>query len=456
VYNKLFALQHAGVLILRIEDTDIDRHDADAEQAILDDLRWLGITWDEGPDLDGTGGPYRQSERQELYQTHARVLLESGKAYQCYCTQDELAEMRRNLLAKGEQPRYTGRCRDLSSQEIKNFQQEGRIPSLRFRVPDGVTVVRDLIHGTTTFENRLFGDFVLMRSDGRPAYNFAAVVDDAAMKVTHVIRGEDHLPNTPRQLLLYQAFDFTPPGFAHHPMLLGPDGNRLSKRHGATSIRAYREEGFLPLAMVNYLALIGHGTSGPEEPMPWEVMAERFALNRISKSAAIFDRGKLRWLNKQIVRTMRGEDILEYARPLLSDYALATFNEGHLAKILDIVKENSATLDELNGYVAVFLPGIISIDEAAAEILRQDSSIEVLRNLYQIIIKCDELTEEHLEPIFSEVQARTGQTGKKLFAPIRAAVTGSMRGPQLHQALPLLSKETLLDRLRAAVQREEY
>ncbi|MCJ7662855.1 MAG: glutamate--tRNA ligase, partial [Desulfobacterales bacterium] len=246
LYNKLFALQHDGAFILRIEDTDAARLDPAAEAAIMEDLRWMGLVWDEGPAARGKYGPYRQSERTAIYQEYAQRLLREEKAYPCFCTPEELAEMRELLLARGQPPRYSGRCRGLSPEQAKELEGEGRKPSLRFKVPDGATVVRDLIHGKKVFENKLMGDFVIMRSDGGPAYNFAAVVDDASMGITHVIRGEDHLPNTPRQILLYEALGFAPPRFAHHPFLVAPDGEPLSKRHGAVSVQAYRDEGFLP------------------------------------------------------------------------------------------------------------------------------------------------------------------------------------------------------------------
>ncbi|RLB06684.1 MAG: glutamate--tRNA ligase [Deltaproteobacteria bacterium] len=448
LYNKLFALKHDGAFILRIEDTDVARLDLGAERAIMEDLRWLGLDWDEGPEVGGRYGPYLQSERGNIYQEYAQRLLEKGKVYPCYCTPEELEQMRKMLLAKGERPRYLGRCRELSPTMARELEREGRRPSLRFKVPEGTTVVEDIIHGAKTFENSLIGDFVIMRSDGRPAYNFAAVVDDALMEITHVIRGEDHLPNTPRQLLLYQALGFAPPHFAHHPMLLGPDGTRLSKRHGATSVQAYREEGFLPQAMANYLVLLGGGSSGGGEVMSWEEMIERFSLEEIARSPAIFDLGKLRWLNRVHIHKMEPEDLLQHARPFLQDFPLEGVKEGWLAQVMDVIKENITTLAEVGLYLPIFLPGKIPKDEKAKAALAENGALKVIKTMEEVVRDLPEVDEKNLPFIFSKLQARTALKGKSLFFPIRAALTGKMEGPELRNILPLLGKEVILERLK--------
>lgn len=448
LYNRLFAHQHDGAFILRIEDTDLVRLDPAAEAAIIEDLRWLGLEWDEGPEVGGDYGPYRQSERMDIYQTYAHRLLNKEKAYHCYCTPDELDQMRKELRARGDPPRYLGRCRELSPQQIKKFEGEGRRPSLRFMVPRGFTVVQDLIHGEKRFENELIGDFVIMRSDGRPSYNFAAVVDDAFMEITHVIRGEDHLPNTPRQLLLYEALGFPPPRFAHHPFLLGSDGARLSKRHGGDSVRDYRERGVLPQAVVNYLALLGGGVSAGDEVMPWEDMASRFSLERISRSPAIFDQEKLRWLNRSHIRTMKGEDVLRYARPFLMSLPLEGKGEDWMVHSMDAVKENVETLTDIREYLSILLPGKISWDEKAKEILAEDGARTVIENMEEIIGSMDTVDDTTVPTIFSELCKKTGRTGKGLFAPIRAALTGRLEGPELKKLLPLLGKTVIVERLQ--------
>lgn len=451
LYNKLFALQHDGVFILRIEDTDVVRHDALAEAAIMDDLRWMGLEWDEGPEVGGKHGPYRQSERKEVYREYAQRLLQEGKVYPCYCTPEELTEMREQLLARGERPRYLRRCLGLSPQQARELEKEGRKPSLRFKVPEGATVVRDIIHGKKLFENKLVGDFVIMRSDSSPAYNFAAVVDDALMEITHVIRGEDHLPNTPRQILLYEALAFTPPHFAHHPLLMAPDGERLSKRHGAVSVRSYREEGFLPQAVANYLVLLGGGIAGGDEIMPWAEMVRRFSLEGIARSPAAFDPGKLRWLNRGHMRAMRGEEILPYARPFLQDLSREDVTEGWLVQALDAVKENAETLAELKGHISIFLPEEFSLDDEARSVLAEDGALEVVKAMEEIVIGLEELDEADFPRIVSELKKRTERKGKGLFSPIRAAITGKVEGPELKKVIPLLGKRVILERLAQAL-----
>jgi nondiscriminating glutamyl-tRNA synthetase len=451
LYNKLFALQHNGTFILRIEDTDVARLDPAAEAAIMEDLRWMGLVWDEGPAAGGKHGPYRQSERTEIYQEYAQRLLREERVYPCFCTPEELAEMREQLLAKGERPRYLGRCRGLSPQQAKKLEGEGRKPSLRFKVPNGVTVIRDIIHGKKVFENKLMGDFVIMRSDGSPAYNFAAVVDDASMEITHIIRGEDHLPNTPRQILLYEALGFTPPNFAHHPLLVAPDGERLSKRHGAVSVRAYRDEGFLPEAVVNYLALLGGGIAGGDEIISWAEMVRRFSLEGIARSPAAFDLGKLRWLNRGHLRAMTGKEILPHARPFLQDLPVEGVSEAWLVQVLDAIKENVETLAELRGHISIFLPGEFSMDDEARSVLTTDGALAAVKAMEEIVDGMEEVNEGDFPRIVAELKKRTGLTGKQFFAPLRAALTGRAEGPELKKVLSLLGKRVILERLAQAL-----
>ena len=451
LYNKLFALQHDGVFILRIEDTDVARLDPAAEAAIVEDLRWLGMSWDEGPDAEGTHGPYRQSERTAIYREYAQQLLREEKAYPCFCTPEELAQMREQLLARGQTPRYVGRCRKLSSDQAKALEAEGRKPSLRFKVPEGATVVRDIIHGKKVFENTLIEDFVIMRSDGTPAYNFAAVVDDASMEITHVIRGEDHLPNTPRQIIIYEALGFTPPIFAHHPFLVAPDGERLSKRSGAVSVQAYRDEGFLPEAVANYLALLGGGVGGGEEIMSWKEMIARFSLEGIAKSPAAFDLGKLRWLNRGHLRAMTGKEILPHARPFLQGLPLEEVTEAWLVQVLDVVKENAETLAGLKDLVSIFLPKGFSMTDEARATLAKDKAQAAVKTMKEIMTGMGEVKKEVFTEIVAALKKQTGLKGKELLAPIRAALTGRTEGPELQKVLPLLGMQMILQRLARAL-----
>ena len=363
--------------------------------------------------------------------------------------------MREHLLARGERPRYLGTCRGLSPEQVRERESEGRKPSVRFKVPEGTTVVHDIIHGKKVFANGILEDFVIMRSDGRPAYNFAAVVDDALMEVTHVIRGEDHLPNTPRQILLYEALGFSLPRFAHHPFLVAPDGERLSKRYGATSVRAYRHEGFLPQAVANYLALLGGGISGGDEIMSWKEMIGRFSLEGIARSPAAFDVGKLRWLNRGHLRAMSGEEILPLVRPFLQDFSIAQVDDRWLAQVMDAVKENIETLAEIRGYLPIFLPEELSVDDEARAVLAEDGALTVVKAMKEIVKDLEGAHENDFPRIVAELKKRTGLKGKDLFPPIRAALTGRVEGPELKKVLPLLGKPIILERLAQALKKSK-
>jgi nondiscriminating glutamyl-tRNA synthetase len=290
-----------------------------------------------------------------------------------------------------------------------------------------------------------------MRSDGTPAYNFAAVVDDASMGITHVIRGEDHLPNTPRQVILYDALGFTPPRFAHHPFLVALDGEPLSKRYGAVSVRAYRDQGYLPQAVANYLALLGGGLPGEEEIMSWKEMSEHFSLEGIARSPAAFDLGKLRWLNRGHLRIMTGKEILSSVRPFLHDLPLERVPEAWLAQVLDAVKENAETLAELGGLISLFLPGSFSMDDEAKATLAREGAATAVKALEEITAGMEEVKEEDFSVIVAQLKKQTGLKGKELLAPIRAALTGRTEGPELKKVLPLLGKRMILERLSQAL-----
>src|SRR5437667_4969927 len=305
LFNYLFARVQGGTFILRIEDTDAARSTGEALTAILASLRWLVVPWDEGPEAGGGHGPYFQSERRDLYHRHAGELRAAGRAYPCYCTAAELEERRAAQLARGEPPRYDRRCRALDAAGRGRLEAEGRTPALRFALPDtGETSWEDIVRGRVSFQNSVLDDFVLLRSDGLPTYNFACVVDDHAMAITHVIRGDDHISNTPRQILLDQAFDWTPPVFAHVPMILGPDGARLSKRHGATSVASYRDLGYIPEAMVTFLALLGWSFDGQRELFTLAELEQVFRLERVGSNPAVFNLEKLEWMNGQHLKRL--------------------------------------------------------------------------------------------------------------------------------------------------------
>jgi glutamyl-tRNA synthetase len=297
LYNWLLARRSGGTFILRIEDTDLSRSTEEAIEAILRDLRWLGLDWDEGPDAGGEHWPYRQTGRMALYREAAQRLLEGGYAYRCFCSPQELKERRERALREGRPPMYDRRCLSLAEDEVRRLAKEGRPYALRFRVPEGETVVRDAIRGEITFRNREIEDFVLLRNDGTPTYNLAVVVDDVDMRISHVVRGDDHLSNTPKQLLLYRALGAEAPVFAHLPMIVGRDGRPLSKRHGDVAVGHYREMGFLPEAMVNFLALLGWSLDDATTIIDRETLVANFGLERVTSKPAVWDTGKLYWMN---------------------------------------------------------------------------------------------------------------------------------------------------------------
>ncbi|MCX6551574.1 MAG: glutamate--tRNA ligase [Acidobacteria bacterium] len=314
LFNWLLAQGSGGTFVLRIEDTDVERSTRESERGILEDLRWLGLNWDEGPDVGGAHGPYRQSERLDLYRSYATELIEHGHAYYCFCSVEDLEADRRAALESGRPPKYAGRCRDLPIDRARQRIADGETAVVRFRVPDAREVVfHDVVRGVVQFSTDVIGDPVLVRSDGNPAYNFAVVIDDALMEITHVIRGEDHISNTPRQVLLYEAMGFQPPAFAHLAMVLGPDHTPLSKRHGATSVAEFRTRGYLPEALVNYLALLGWSPGGGDELLPAAELSRRFSLDHVGHSAAVFDIEKLAWVNRHYLRIAEPDRIVDLA-----------------------------------------------------------------------------------------------------------------------------------------------
>src|SRR3954463_6654967 len=356
LFNWLLAHGKDGTFILRIEDTDIERSTKESEVGILEDLRWLGLDWDEGPDVGGVHGPYRQSERLHLYASYANELLNGGNAYYCFCSPAKLEEERKADLAASRPPKYRGTCRGIAPDAARARMDAGERPVIRFKVPEvGDVTFRDLVRGDVTFNSDVIGDPVLVRSDGRPAYNFAVVVDDALMEITHVIRGEDHISNTPRQVLLYRALSFTPPQFAHLSMVLGPDHTPLSKRHGATSVSEFRARGYLPEALTNYLALIGWSprsgggeVEGDGELMPIDEMSRRFALEDVGHSAGVFDPEKLAWMNRHYMKGAASSRLAaEAARFFQSHGYLARKTDAGMAYIESILPMAVGSVDRL-------------------------------------------------------------------------------------------------------------
>ncbi|MBI4495539.1 MAG: glutamate--tRNA ligase [Deltaproteobacteria bacterium] len=456
LFNYLFARRQEGVFLLRVEDTDVERSTAEAESSILEDLRWLGLDWDEGPERPGDKGPYRQSERLEIYRRLAAGLCAADRAYRCYCTPEELEEKRRSQLARGTPPKYDGRCRNLKAEERKSLEEAGRPASLRFRVEARKVDFEDLIKGRMSFDGQMIGDFIILRSDGVAPYNFAAVTDDAMMSITHVIRGEDHLANTPRQLLLYQALGFSPPRFAHLPLILAPDRTPLSKRYGATSVRHFREEGYLPEALVNYLALLGWSPPDGREILRREELVRAFSLERISRSSAVFDPVKLKWVNRAHLKEVPAARRLEMAEPFLRSGGLDGAGKGEewIRLALDVVWPEIETLSQLPERLQIFLRDELAPTPAAERLLRQPESVKVLRLMAEELGRAEELTPASYPQIMGGLTRRAGLSGRALLLPVRAALTGATRGPELEKIVLLLGKEKVMRRLEQVLQKQ--
>jgi nondiscriminating glutamyl-tRNA synthetase len=448
LFNWLLAHGKDGTFILRIEDTDSERSTRDSETGILEDLRWLGLDWDEGPDVGGLHGPYRQSERVHLYASYANELIAGGHAYWCFCSPAKLDDDRKGDLAAGRPPKYHGTCRDIPPADARARTAAGERPVVRFKVPENVEVsFQDLVRGEVSFSSEVIGDPVLVRSDGRPAYNFAVVVDDALMEITHVIRGEDHISNTPRQVLLYQALGFTTPEFAHLSLVMGPDHTPLSKRHGATSVAEFRERGYLAEALLNYLALIGWSPGGGEELLPLEELARRFALEDVGHSAGIFDQEKLGWMNRHYMKEASPARLgAESVRYFLKRGFLRRRTDEAMEYLMAVLPMAVGSVDRLEEipdrlkFLFEFDPAASLAREDVAGVLHEAGAREVIAALPLELASAGRLDRDTFRAAAARVRQRTGQKGRALFHPIRIALTGEAGGPELDQAVPAIDR----------------
>jgi nondiscriminating glutamyl-tRNA synthetase len=458
LFNWLFARKNNGVMVLRSEDTDLERSSAESERNIVRDLKWLGIDWDEGLEVGGPYAPYRQTERLDLYRQFTECLLAEGKAYYCFCSEEEVEEERQRQLSRGETPHYHGKCRNLSREEQERCLKEGRQAVVRFRVPEGEkVVVEDVVRGWVEFDSDGVGDFVLVKSDGLPTYNYACVIDDYLMKITHVIRGEEHLSNTPRQVLLYQAFGWQPPKFAHISLILAEDRSKMSKRKGDTAVEQYREKGYLPEAVVNFLALLGWSPEGEEEVFFLEELVKQFDLNRVSRAPAVFDMDKLKWLNGHYIKNSSLERITELAVPYLQEAGYLT---GELTPeqwnwvkmVVASVREYPTCLAEIIDYVDVFFNDEIEFEkEELKEILQQEQVPRVVEALYEALDQTPELTPETAKKVLRDICKGLKLGGKKVYMPLRIALTGSNHGPELYELIAILGKERVASRINRAL-----
>jgi nondiscriminating glutamyl-tRNA synthetase len=443
ILNWLFAKHTNGKFILRIEDTDPERSADEFIGQIYEDMKWLGLQWDEGPDVGGSAQPYRQSERFDIYKKYAQNLLSEGQAYHCYCTPDELDQMRKESLAKGDTGFYSQKCLHLSDEEKEKFVKQGRKPTIRFKVPENSEIkFEDVVRGELKWDSENISDFVVMRSEGIPTYNFAAVVDDGLMKISHVIRGDDHVSNTPRQILVYQALGFGIPVFVHIPMILGDDRTRLSKRHGATSLDQYRNKGYLPEALVNFLSLLSWSSESGDEILSVERLINEIDLNRISKSAAVFDVEKLNWMNGSYIRQTELDKITELTIPYFQQKNYPVDDFEKTKKIVSILQEKVDYLEQLPEHAVIFFQDKVRIENSEAKsMVRQDSTQKIFWSFLRELEAIENIDKDIFRRIMKAVQNETGIMGKNLWMPVRIALTGDLHGPDLPMVAEILGRE---------------
>ena len=452
LFNWMFARHWGGNLILRIEDTDESRSALSYQINLLDDLKWLGLDWDEGPGKDGAHGPYKQSERLDIYSDHLKKLIDSDLVYPCFCTEEELDEERQTLILSKHMPRYMGKCRNLSGAEREALAVQGRKPSYRFKVPQTSIEFNDLIRGPIKFEGESIGDFIIVRSNGMPAYNFAVVIDDHLMAITHVIRGEDHLSNTALQIMLYRAFGYKPPAFAHHCLILGKDHAKLSKRHGSVSVGEFRRRGFLPEALLNYLGLLGSSFTDGREIFSQSEMIEVFSLERASKSGAVFDEGKLRWLNAIYIRSLATDELIMRLQPFLHEFGFQpeTLDPEWFKNVIEIVKDELTTLADIGGHIDLFFDDRYEISSDAKHILDTANARKVVQSFGEYLADATGSPQEIYIAAIKHAKEKSGVKGRDLFMPVRAALTGKITGPELDKVFVILGKDSACKRLKRA------
>lgn len=452
LFNYLWAKKHGGDFIVRIEDTDRARSTEESEKDIIEHLRWIGLTWDEGVDIGGPFGPYRQMERLLTYEKYTKELLEGGKAYYCYCSPEELEAERTAQEAMKLPPKYSGKCRNLADRDRDRYANEGRAPVVRFRVPEqGAVVMEDIVRGTVTFDNALHGDIVIVKSDGIPVYNYAVVIDDAMMQISHVIRGEEHLANTPKQILLIEALGFERPVYAHLPLILNPDRTKMSKRSGPTRISEYKERGFLPAALLNFMVLLGWNDGTEKEFYSLDEMVRAFDLSRIGKSGGVFDIDRLHFINAHYLKTMTPDAYIAAARPFLQSLP----GNHDVDKLALIVRDRTRFLAELPDLAAPF---VSKIDYPGGDLIWKKSTKEETVSALTMASAVIGQIEEHiwndiasleafLHPYPLEHNIKPGV----FFWPLRIALSGLRESPGVFELMWFLGKEESLKRIEIAI-----
>ncbi|WP_017815341.1 glutamate--tRNA ligase [Paenibacillus shenyangensis] len=459
LFNYLFARSQGGKFIIRIEDTDVKRNVAGGEENQLSYLKWLGIDWDESIDVGGEYGPYRQTERLDIYREHWQNLLDRGLAYKCYCTEEELEQEREEQMAKGETPRYSGKHRDLTPEQCAAFEAEGRVPSIRFRVPENKTYTfNDIVKGEISFTTEDTGDFVIVKKDGIPTYNFAVVLDDYLMKISHVLRGEDHVSNTPRQLMIYEALGWEPPQFGHMTLIVNENHKKLSKRDESIIqfIEQYDQLGYLPEALFNFIVLLGWSPEGEEEIFSREELIKIFDAKRLSKSPAVFDTHKLAHLNNMYIKKADTDRIAAMAIPHLQKAGrlpaeLSEEQQQWAHDLVALYQEQMVSASDIVELSEMFFRTHVELGQEEQQILGEEHVKTVLEALLNKIHSSEEFSPAHAAAMIKEVQKETGYKGKQLFMPIRVALTGEMHGRDLNHTVYLLGRDRVIERLASQI-----
>lgn len=456
IINHLIAKKTGATFVLRIEDTDLERSTRESEESIKFDLKWLGIEWNEGPDEGGPYGPYRQSDRFDIYREYTEKLIAQGKAYHCFCTQEELDAQREICEKAGGAFVYTGKCRSLTDDERKAKIEAGIKSTIRFRVNEDEAIsIDDRIKGNVLFSSdNIGGDFIIVRTDGVPVFNYIVVIDDALMKITHVIRGEDHLPNTPKQVMIARALGFESPVYAHLPLVLGDDRKKLSKRHGITSVMNYRDAGYLPEALLNYIAMLGWASSSGEEILPVEKLIEEIDLDNLGKSASVFDFQKLKWMNSNYIRTADLGRITDLFIPYLelAGFTVSTMPRDRLEMIINLARNYCELLADIPTAAKMFLEDCPEPDAESEEILKSDDGKKAIHAAHEIVNgSCD--PDAFAAEFANKVKAVSGLKGKALFHSLRALLTSTLSGPDLVEAMKVLGFELCKKRINSAAKR---
>lgn len=449
LFNWLFAHNKKGTFILRIEDTDIARNKDEFTQAIINDLKWLGLDWDEGPGKEGKCGPYFQSQRLEKYKECIEKLKEKGFLYKCYCSAQELEERRKVALSKHHTPGYDGRCRNLDKEETDKYEKEGRPAVLRFKIPDtGETKFNDLVRGEVSFENKLIGDFIIQKSDGLPTFLFANTVDDILMDISHVIRGDDHLSNTPRQIMVCKALGGKEPVYAHVPLIFGKSGSPLSKRDGAVSLDWYREGGFLPDALMNYLALLGWAPDGVRQILSKEEMTNEFNIEKVSQNPAIFDLDKLTWVNSEHMQKLSLDQRAELVALYLKNKGLAQNpDRGWLKEIINIVGERLKLVNDIEMYGDFFFKDELKYDENELSAKLKDEKVKNSLKILKDKFSAMDFNHQNIESAIRSTAEESGLKAKDVIHPLRYVLTAKTVGPSLFEAIALIGREKVISRL---------